>query len=41
MIYVPYAVMIDGQIMQVFDPSLHTPIDMPTGTNEYFQWTSA
>ncbi len=25
-IYVPYAVMIDGQIMRVFDPSLHHPI---------------
>ena len=26
-IYVPHAVMIDGQIMRVFDPSLHTPIN--------------
>jgi hypothetical protein len=28
-IYLPYAVMIDGQIMRVFDPSLHVPITPP------------
>ena len=26
-IYIPYAVMIDGQIMRVFDPSLHIRIE--------------
>jgi len=26
-IYLPYAVMIDGQIMRVFDPSIHVPIN--------------
>ncbi len=32
-IYVPYAVMIDGQIMRVFDPSLHHPIAPAAGTS--------
>ena len=27
-IYVPYTVMIDGQMMRVFDPDLHTPISL-------------
>lgn len=35
LVYVPYAVMIEGQIMRVFDPSVHTPMappeDMPRG----------
>jgi len=26
-IYIPYAVMIEGQIMRVFDPSLHEPLE--------------
>jgi len=34
-IYVPYAVMIDGQIMRVFDPSLHHPI-APEATGPSF-----
>jgi hypothetical protein len=29
-IYVPYAVSIEGQIIRVFDPSLHTAIKQPT-----------
>ena len=26
-VYVPYAVMIEGQIMRVFDPSIHVPVE--------------
>jgi len=26
-IYVPYAVLIDGQVMRVFDPDVHSPVD--------------
>jgi len=32
-IYLPYAVMIEGQIMRVFDPSLHVPITPPKNPN--------
>jgi hypothetical protein len=32
-IYVPYAIMVEGQIMRMFDPSLHTPLD-PTSLSE-------
>jgi energy-coupling factor transporter ATP-binding protein EcfA2 len=32
-IYLPYAVLIEGQIMRVFDPSLHTPLQAPTNTS--------
>jgi hypothetical protein len=31
MIYIPYAVMIEGQIIRVFDPSIHIPIATPAG----------
>jgi hypothetical protein len=34
-IYIPHAVMIEGQIMRVFDPSLHAPI-APTGGASIF-----
>jgi len=34
-IYVPYAVMIDGQIMRVFDPSMHIPINNPGATQSF------
>jgi len=29
LVYVPYAVMIEGQIMRVFDASVHTPLEAP------------
>ncbi len=35
-IYVPYAVMIDGQIMRVFDPSLHHPIAPEAAAPNFF-----
>ncbi len=35
-IYVPYAVMIDGQIMRVFDPSLHHPIAPEAAAQHFF-----
>jgi len=35
-IYVPYAVQIDGQIMRVFDPSLHTRIENPASQSGAF-----
>jgi energy-coupling factor transporter ATP-binding protein EcfA2 len=34
-IYIPYSVMIDGQIMRVFDQSLHTPITPPPAPASY------
>jgi hypothetical protein len=34
-IYLPYAVMIEGQIMRVFDPSLHVPIAPPKNKSAF------
>jgi hypothetical protein len=32
-IYVPYAVIVEGQIIRVFDPSLHTVLESPRATD--------
>jgi DNA polymerase III delta prime subunit len=34
-IYMPYAVMIEGQIMRVYDPSLHAPATPEAGSGEF------
>ncbi|HEY4381560.1 MAG TPA: hypothetical protein VGN01_14515 [Acidobacteriaceae bacterium] len=34
MIYIPYAVTVEGQIIRVFDPSIHVPITTAPGSNE-------
>ncbi len=34
MIYIPYAVMVEGQIIRVFDPSIHIPIKTPETENK-------
>ena len=33
-IYVPYAVIVEGQIMRVFDPSFHIPLSSPPSSQE-------
>jgi DNA polymerase III delta prime subunit len=33
MIYIPYAVMVEGQIIRMFDPSIHVPIVTAAGSN--------
>jgi hypothetical protein len=35
-IYIPYAVMIEGQIMRVFDPSVHVPIKTESAGSSVF-----
>jgi len=34
LIYIPYAVVVEGQIIRVFDPSIHIPITNPVDHNE-------
>ncbi len=36
MIYVPFAILVDGQVIKVFDGNLHTPIESP-GTEDFSQ----
>ncbi len=33
-IYIPYAVIVEGQIMRIYDPSVHTVLTAPKSTNE-------
>jgi hypothetical protein len=34
MIYIPYAVLVEGQIIRVYDPSIHIPITNPADNDE-------
>jgi predicted ATPase with chaperone activity len=33
-IYIPYCVDADGQIIRIFDPSIHEPVSIPTATHD-------
>ena len=38
-VYVPHAILVDGEVIQIFDPLVHQPVAIPTRSHDLDRWS--
>jgi predicted ATPase with chaperone activity len=38
-VYIPEAILVDGEVIQIFDPLVHQPVETPSRTHELDRWS--